>query len=428
MGLIKIDLESLRISAPVRQNIVPVYEKFIQDMDHDKSHFFHLPVQSKWNEEYTALQATLASRIPEVDTFIQLGIGGSSLGAELIVRALGSNKAPQFHFFENIDPDWIFDTLEKINPKRTLFYVCAKSGNTLETLAQLIYIIKHFEKTIEINKLKNHFVFCTHPEQTRNGSLRELAKQWNIPTFEIPTNLGGRYSALSAVGLFPALVAGVNPAELLKGASDYRNSILNDMTSGKIHESLMLAYSLVHFGEHLKAPMTVLMPYSQKLRKLSDWFTQLWAESLGKNGKGLTPIPAMGATDQHSILQLLRDGPKDKAVGFVEVQGFKNILELKWSGSQMGTFELLNGITMNQLMDAELNATRQVLSKQEKPHFTVSLSRLNAHNLGQLIFMFEFVTAFSGYLMGIDPFDQPGVEEGKVLTHERIIAAKRNMQ
>ena len=172
--------------------------------------------------------------------------------------------------------------------------------------------------------------------------------------------------------------------------------------------------------------MTVLMPYSQNLKVFSAWFTQLWAESLGKAGKGLTPVPAVGATDQHSILQLLKEGPQDKVIGFIEVRGFQNVPEIRWNGPDLPAFRELAGITMNQLMDAEFNATRQALSNSQRPLFTITLPRLNAQTLGQLFFVFETLTAIAGYGLGIDPFDQPGVEEGKKLTRERIGACKKN--
>ena len=169
------------------------------------------------------------------------------------------------------------------------------------------------------------------------------------------------------------------------------------------------------------------MPYCQRLKTFSAWFTQLWAESLGKNGHGLSPKASVGLTDQHSILQLLRDGPPDKVTGFIEVQCFDNVMDIKWTGPDLPSIELLRGVTMNQLMDAEFNATRQVMSGAKKPHFTLSMSRLNAHALGQLFFLAETLTAVTGYAMGVNPFDQPGVEEGKKLTRERLAACKKSM-
>jgi glucose-6-phosphate isomerase len=188
-----------------------------------------------------------------------------------------------------------------------------------------------------------------------------------------------------------------------------------------------LAYRLVEQYKSERRNITVLMPYSQRLKTFSAWFTQLWAESLGKNGQGITPVPAVGATDQHSILQLLQDGPLDKVTGFIEVTGFDNVMDLRWTGPDLASTELLRGVTMNQLMDAELNATRQALGNAKKPHFTIALSRLNANTLGQLFFLAQTLTAVAGYALGVNPFDQPGVEEGKKLTRERLAACKKSM-
>ncbi len=421
---IKIELDALKVSSPSKEVTFPILEKFLDDMEKEVSGFFNLPQKSTWSQEFEALKPAFAQRIPQVDTFVQLGIGGSSLGAELLVRSLGNPKGPNFHFLDNIDADAIAQVLETINPKRTLFYVVSKSGNTLETSAQLMILLPWLENKIGRQTFKNHFVFCTDPKQ---GALRSLANDWSIPTFDFPETTGGRYSVLSPNGLFPALIAGVDVTALLKGASDARTQFLDKVVKGDTPDLVTLAYHLSQFYFHHQKNITVLMPYSQKLKLLNPWFVQLWAESLGKKEKGMTPVGAIGATDQHSILQLLRDGPQDKVIGFIEVQGFQNIFELKWTGPKLKAFDLLSGITLNQLMDAELNATRQALSNAKKPHFSMVIPKLNAHTLGQLIFQLETLTALTGYFLDIDPFDQPGVEEGKNITVDRIIAAKRNM-
>ncbi|MBI3543328.1 MAG: hypothetical protein HY075_08670 [Deltaproteobacteria bacterium] len=247
-----------------------------------------------------------------------------------------------------------------------------------------------------------------------------------MPTFTIEPNLGGRFSALGAVGLFPALVAGIDTKAMLKGASEYRAHILEQIEKGQLPVVADLAYRLVQHYVENKRNMTVLMPYSQKLKSFSAWFTQLWAESLGKKSKGITPVPAVGATDQHSILQMLRDGPADKVVGFIEIAGFDHVIELKWNGPKFDALEGVTGITLNQLMDAEFNATRQVMTNNQRPNFTLALNRLSANTLGQLFYFCEVLTALAGYYLDIDPFDQPGVEEGKKLTQERIRACKKN--
>jgi glucose-6-phosphate isomerase len=422
MGLIKLELENAMLPGPQKDAIWPALQSFVRDMDADKSSFFHLTEKSSWTTEIEKHQAVLAKRLPEVDTFLHLGIGGSSLGAETIVRALGSATAPTFHFLDNIDPDYIWNVLEQTSPEKALVYVVTKSGTTMETLAQFAFIYQWLEKGIGAERAKQHLVFCTDPEK---GGLRQLGREWNIPTFEIPPNLGGRFSALSAVGLFPALVAGIDCKALLKGAAEYRAHFLEQINAGQVPAAADLAYRLIEHQRQHGRNITVLMPYSQRLKPLSAWFTQLWAESLGKQMKGLTPVPSTGATDQHSILQLLRDGPQDKVVGFVEISGFNHVIELKWNGPRIDALEAVTGITLNQLMDAEFNATRQVMTNNQRPNFTIVLPRLSSHTLGQLLYFLEVLTGVAGYYLGIDPFDQPGVEEGKKLTQERIRACKK---
>jgi glucose-6-phosphate isomerase len=424
MTQIRFDLEALGQGTDVNPAEVSAdLDRFISDMNGDKSSFFNLPQTSTWSRELENLQPVLAQRIPEVDTFIHLGIGGSSLGAETILNALAGPNCPRFFFWDNIDPDWIADCLAKIQPERTLVYVVSKSGTTMETMAQFALIYQWFRSKLgSEEKAREHFVFCTDPVK---GALRELARDWKVPAFEIAPNLGGRFSALSAVGLFPALVAGIDCKGLIAGAKLARDEFLEDFSRGKIHPVTALARRLLELNTTENRNITVLMPYSQKLKTLGAWFTQLWAESLGKNGRGLTPVAAVGATDQHSILQLLRDGPQDKVVGFIEVQGFQHMTDLKWNGPSLPSLVEVTGITLNQLMDAELNATRNVLTNNHRPHFTLRVPKVNASTLGQMLFALETLTGVAGYLMKIDPFDQPGVEEGKILTREYIRACKK---
>lgn len=422
MGLIKLELDNIMTPAISKEKWWPYMNKFLADMDADRSSFFHLPEKSSWSAELEKLKPVLSKRMPEIDTFLHLGIGGSSLGAETIIRALAPVKAPTFHFLDNIDPDFMWDVLEQCDPRRTMLYVVTKSGTTMETLAQFAFIYEWLSKHLGEEDARRRLVFCTDPVK---GALRQLGQQWEVPTFDIPPNLGGRFSALGPVGLFPAFVAGIDCDAMEKGAADYRNQLLTQIKNGEAPAVADLAVRLVRHHQDNRRNVTVLMPYSQKLKPFSAWFTQLWAESLGKVNKGMTPLPATGATDQHSILQLLRDGPQDKVVGFIEIAGFNHVVELKWKGPKIDSLEAVTGITLNQLMDAEFNATRQVLTNNQRPNFTLGLPRLNAHTLGQMFFFFEVLTAFAGYYLEIDPFDQPGVEEGKKLTQERIRACKK---
>ncbi len=422
MALIKLEADSLKFPSTQNRQCWEAAQAFLKDMEENKSSFFHLLEHQNWESDFQKTQDLLSRRIPHVDTFLHLGIGGSSLGPQALIDALGSPKAPPFIFFDNIDPDWISEKLEGISPHRVLVYVVTKSGNTFETLAQLAIVYEWLEKKLGKEEARKHLVFCTDSEK---GNLKKLSQVWEIPAFSIPYNLGGRYSILSPVGLFPALIAGVDCAMLLKGAQAYREYFLNKISGNEIPEVLDLAWKLFQQYLQNKRNITVLMPYSQKLKMFTLWFSQLWAESLGKNGKGFTPLAAIGATDQHSLLQLFCDGPKDKVIGFIEVLGFQKILGIHWKNPTLNFMDLLDGVTINQLMDIELNATRSVLAKLNQPHFTLSLSKLNAYSLGQFIFFFELLTALVGYLLNVNPFDQPAVEEGKKITLDNIQACKK---
>lgn len=395
---------------------------FQKDMDADRSSFFHLPIKTDWEKELSEHKDLLAKRIQQfqIKTFLHLGIGGSGLGAETLIKALYNNeKGLKFHFLDNIDPDAISDVLAACMPSNTMVYVVSKSGTTMETLAQFIYIYEWMSKALGEEQAKERLVFCTDPEK---GDLRKLAQQWKVPCFSIPPNLGGRFSVLGAVGLFPAWVAGIDTLAIIKGSADYREHILAELSAGKTPSCYELAQTLVDQNISQHRNITVLMPYSQKLKTMSAWFTQLWAESLGKQGKGMTPVAAVGATDQHSILQLLRDGPQDKVVGFIELEKFNSKMPIKMSPSMkaLPSLQLVSGIDISKLLFEELKATRQVMINNNRPCFTIKIPSLTDYTLGQLFYFFEVLTAFAGYILEIDPFDQPGVEEGKILTKKAL--------
>ena len=222
--------------------------------------------------------------------------------------------------------------------------------------------------------------------------------------------------------MFTAQCAGLQVKKFLDGAAPARTKFISDFEAGRLPTVADLAFRLVRAYQEQKRNITVLMPYSALLKTSASWFVQLWAESLGKEGKGLTPIAASGPTDQHSILQLLRDGPQDKVVGFIEVKQFSHagrIGELETGRPHAATKDFA-GKTLSQILAAELSATQQVLTNNKRPHFTLSMSKLDETSLGALFFFLETLTAVAGYALGINPFDQPGVEEGKVITSQLL--------
>lgn len=422
-GSLELNLHFKNHQPPRREDLIPIMKKFLADMDADRSRFFHEPELSNWSSELEAIQKQASGFIkgfqssPQSQWF-HLGIGGSSLGAEVLIRSLCSASiSNRFHFLDNIDPDALAEYFERFDPKQCFLYVVTKSGTTAETLAQFLLFWNWLEKNLGREQALEHVVFCTDPT---SGNIRALAQQWRAPCFSIPQNLGGRYSVLSSVGFFPAWIAGLQTEALQEGAKAIRTVFLQQWADGKIPPILELAW--VYANQASKKPISVLMPYSEKLRTLGSWWTQLWAESLGKNGQGLTPLMARGATDQHSVLQLLSEGPQDKIIGFIECLRFKNRLNLPWARdfSQLSAFEELKEISLYDLFKAELDSTREVLCKQNPHCFSLLLPELNEKSLGELFFFFQLLTALAGYCMNLNPFDQPGVEEGKILTKKRI--------
>lgn len=318
---------------------------------------------------------------------VLLGIGGSALGAKALRDILREKGAPTFHVLDNIDPVVIADLESQINIQKALFLVISKSGNTLETLTQYEY----FSSRVSCE----NFVFVTGTE----GTLRKIAKTKNIPVFTVPENVGGRFSVLSVVGLLPASLLGIDIRALLAGAKEMCGRFL----STNFEENTPFQLALLQYLFFQKQiTQHVFMPYSAQMRSFSEWWSQLIAESTGKDNKGITPIMAQGVTDQHSLLQLLAQGPRDKFVIFLKVE------------SLQGEESFLR------LLHAEMQATADSLTELNRPNVVIAISEISSVVLGQLFFFFEGVTAFLGELMEIDTFNQPGVERAKELARRYL--------
>jgi glucose-6-phosphate isomerase len=381
--------------------------------------FFDAPV----SDALSQVQATqaLASRMLEdrrkTDCLV-LGIGGSALGPICALQALEHRRknALQLHFLENPDPiDWKL-TLSKLHPDRTWVLVVTKSGGTFETLAQAMLVMEWLGPA----RCKEQLIAITDPKK---GELRALAQAQGWQTLEIAPSLGGRFSVFSPVGLLPLALAGLSIEDFIKGARLAREAIEKTPTE---KNPLFLLASLLH--QHgPKRNVHVCMPYSTRLRSVGLWWVQLWGESLGKDGKGFTPLAAVGATDQHSILQLLRDGPDDKVTWFLSVDEVEDPVRIPRAPVlpqlDLPTFQLLQNHTLAELLTTEYRATSLVLTKNRRPNLTFKLDRLDERSVGTLLYSLCVLTAITGTLMEINPFDQPGVEEGKVYIRETLARA-----
>jgi len=369
------------------------------------------------------------------DHVLVLGIGGSALGAKALLNALRApawneldDEAreffPRLTVLENVDPTSVAAALQRIDPRRVLVNVISKSGGTAETMAQYLVVRAWLEEALGTAAYR-HLVFTTDPSR---GALRELAQRDHIATLDVPPEVGGRFSVLSPVGLLPAALVGIDVDGLLQGA----RLALERAEENDLLRNPAALYAALHHEADVShgARIHVLMPYTDRLRELAEWYRQLWAESLGKRvdrqGKtvhvGPTPVGAVGATDQHSQVQLFMEGPYDKAITFVTVENFG--VEVKIPGpSASGAPALpadlayLPGHTLGELLQAEYEATSAALTQMGRMNCTLRLPDLSAATIGETIMFFQLATGYAGVWYGIDPFDQPGVELGKRLTY-----------
>lgn len=372
--------------------------------------FYDAPVNPELTQA-TQAQA-LAESILNKNLFTDclfLGIGGSSLGPLSLLNALDDRRKSQirFHFMENTDALEWRSTLKKLRPETTLVCAVTKSGTTFETMAQLILAMEWLGES----RFKSHLVAITDPVK---GDLKAFAQAQGIPTLHIAPSIGGRFSVFTPVGLFAIALAGLSVTDFMQGAKQVRDYC--EKTPLEKNPLFTLASELLR--HYPKRTSHVCMPYSSRLRTFGDWFVQLWGESLGKDGKGFTPVAALGATDQHSILQLLRDGPDDKVTMFLTVDQVEDEVKVPrlpmLRMANLPAFKILEGTSLHNLLRYEYQATSLVLTRQNRPNFTIQLDRLDERAMGSLYFAFCVLTAVTGTLWNVNPFDQPGVEEGKV--------------
>jgi glucose-6-phosphate isomerase len=359
---------------------------------------------------------------PAIDTMVILGIGGSSLGPRALysalarpfdaLRARSPGMPRRLVFADNADPATFRALVETLPPESTLWNVVTKSGGTAETAAQLLVLVDHLDRALGPDRARRHVVATTDPTK---GALRTTATARGWPTFAIPSSVGGRFSVLSPVGLLPAAVAGLDVTGLVNGARAMRDRCVSPDV---LHNpALLLATLLHHHDVDRRRPMVVMMAYADGLYDTADWFRQLWAESLGKDGRGPTPIAARGATDQHSQLQLYAEGPDDKAYVFLsyDERGVELAIPDTPLARSLPDYAYLAGKGMGQLLDAELAGTMSSLRARGRPVSQLRLARPTAEAIGATMMLLEAATAFAGPLYGVNAFDQPGVEEAKRL-------------
>ncbi|MGB9822795.1 MULTISPECIES: glucose-6-phosphate isomerase [Thermodesulfovibrio] len=356
----------------------------------------------------------LAKKARDYEYFVLLGIGGSALGPKVILEALSPmhnlKKKPKVFIYDNVDPVTFKNIIEVIDLKKTLINVISKSGATSETLASFLIFWRMIrDKRLDV---KEHFVFTTDPEK---GNLKRLAEEYEIPCLSIPKNVVGRYSVLSPVGVFLAEVLGIKSEEMLEAAKEISEKAFSENLK---ENPMAVAASSLYLMDRVKGrKIVVFLPYSDRLKTLSEWFCQLWAESLGKEGKGTTPYPSLGTTDQHSQLQLWMEGPEDKVIVFISVERHDCQEEIPEEFHDIEGLRFLGGHTLEELMNTEQLATEMALTMNKKPNLKIILPKINPYSIGQIFQFLQIVTAMTGLLYEINPFNQPGVELGKRLTY-----------
>lgn len=365
------------------------------------------------------------------ENLVVVGIGGSGLGTVTIRDALlgpyWNEKSdeereyfPRLYVLDNPDPSTVAGLLDRLDLRRTLFNVVSKSGSTAETMAQYLVVKGRLGEVVEGDKVRGHFLFTTDPDE---GVLRRIARAEGVPTLPVPPDVGGRFSVLSPVGLFPAAVTGVDVEALLAGAAAMDDRCRSASLSRNPAGLLATLLHEAHTG--LGAPIHVLMPYSDRLRSLALWFQQLWAESLGKERnragevveEGPTPLPALGAADQHSQVQLFMEGPRDKVIVFVGVRSHGRRVTIPSLHVETEALSYLGGHGLEDLLEAERYATTEALRQRGRPSMTLEVEDVTAGTMGELFMLFQVATVLAGALYGVDPLDQPGVELGKRLTY-----------
>lgn len=415
--------EDLRLLAA---STVPVVKQLNKERKAGKTSYRDLPYNKQTPQQVKDLVAKLKDRC---HTLVVLGIGGSALGNIALQTALNpymyniddkQRKGPRLFVFDNVDPsqfasflDWVGNKLEG-----TIFNVISKSGRTAETAAQLMIVQKMLLKKLGESGFKNQVVATT---DAHKGTLRNIANDAGLTCLEVPDGVGGRFSVLSAVGLFSAAMCGIDIDELLAGARDMDARVSND-DFYKNPAALTAAINWHLYSRGKK--IAVMMPYSFHLKDLADWYRQLWAESLGKAKDlkgaevhvGPTPVKALGVTDQHSQVQLYREGPNDKLFTFLQVNNFAKDLKIGPAPACAPELEYLADAKLSKLLNSEKQATEYALLTDKRPCLTIVFDSVNAYSVGQFIYLYEAATSIAGALFGIDAYDQPAVELGKEAT------------
>ena len=359
-------------------------------------------------------------------TLVVLGTGGSSLGAQTLVEALPGRGGMDVKFFHNLDAAALQDAMAGLELHKCVFVAISKSGNTAETLAQSLYVLDALREGGLGHALARHFFAITETGRKGTGNaLLRLCRLYNLPVLPHDRGIGGRYSVFTVVGLLPAMAAGLDAVAIREGGQSVIANLLGAESASEMAAAQGAAVS-AGLLEDRGIVATAMMPYAERLKKFSFWFAQLWAESLGKAQKGSIPIPVVGPADQHSILQLFLDGPPVFLMNLVRVENGPDQAacepEINPMLARLAGADYLAGRRVSELVTAQHHAIRDNFAQVGRPLRSITLARLDERCLGALMMHFMLETILTAHLLKVDPFNQPAVELGKVLTRQYLAA------
>jgi glucose-6-phosphate isomerase len=372
------------------------------------------------DQDITPILAYCDSIPDTVETIAVIGIGGSSLGAKAIYEFIKplNGLSRKLYFFESTDPINITNLLSKINLEKTHFLVISKSGNTVETFSIYKYIYS-------LQSNPSAYTFITDP----NSPLEKYANEINAAVLHLPDNVGGRFSVLSTVGLVPLALCGIDIQALLNGAKTVKQSFFSD---GYLKDAL-LKKAVFYAKNHTQYNINCIFAYSETLKYFCEWYVQLWGESLGKHQRhsafhvGLTPIGLIGPKDQHSFLQLIMEGKRNKSVTFIKIEDFHDNISIpNITLPHLEMLDSLNNLPFSKLINMQCDSVMESLEAQKDiPLDSITLPIVNENSIGSLIYYYELLTSLMGELIDVNTYDQPGVEAGKIILKEKLRLLKK---